>query len=99
MILIISDLDCMDVDLALGVDHSACQDLGVNVNFKCVPVQAVEQAIKCRMTHIFIAGQQGWESRPVNIILQHLPHYWNNNLNTQKIMSSYVLYEDSFCSF
>ena len=55
--MIISDLDGMDVELVLVVDHSACQDLGVNVNFKCIPVQAVEQVKKCRMTPIFIARQ------------------------------------------
>ena len=53
----ISELDGMDVDLAVVVDHSARQELGVSVKFMCISAHAVEQPIKCRMTPIFIARQ------------------------------------------
>ena len=48
----------MDVDLALVTD-SARQDFAIHVNSMGIPVQALEQVIKCRLTHIFIAGHQG----------------------------------------
>ena len=54
----VSELDGMDVDLALFA-YSACQDLAVHVNFMGIPAQALQQLIKCRMTFIFIAGDQG----------------------------------------
>ena len=81
----------MDVDLAHVVD-SACDDLGVNVNFTCVPVQALEQDKKCITTYIFITGRQGWKFCPVNASIQQLLPDWKNNLNTQKIMISYAFY-------
>ena len=56
-----SKLDGMSVDLARSAG-SARQDLDVHVNFTCIPAQAVEQVIQFRMTPIFIAGRQGWES-------------------------------------
>ena len=80
----ISELDGMDVDLALVTD-SACQDLGVHSNFTWIPVQALEQVIKCRMTYIFIIRQQEWNCWPVQVFLLQLPPEWKNNLNTQKI--------------
>ena len=55
----ISELDGMDVDLALVAD-SARQDLGVHVNCMGIPSPALEQVIKCRMTYIFIIRQQDW---------------------------------------
>ena len=79
----------MDVDLAL-VAESACQNLGVHVKFMGIPAQALEQVIKCKMTYIFIAGHQGWEFLPVHEILGQPQPDWNNNLNTQKKMTSYV---------
>ena len=42
----ISEMDGMDVDLALFVVDSEHQELGVNVNFMWIPAQAVEQIIK-----------------------------------------------------
>ena len=81
----------MHVDLAHVVD-SACDDLGVNVNFTCVPVQALEQDKKCITTYIFISGRQGWKFCPVNASIEHHLPGWINNLNIQKIMTSYVFY-------
>ena len=81
----------MDVDLAHVVD-SACDDLGVNVNFTCVPVQALEQDKKCITTYIFISGRQGWKFCPVNASIEHHLPGWINNLNIQKIMTSYAFY-------
>ena len=87
----ISELDGMDVDLARFAG-SARQDLDVRVNFTWIPAQAVEQVIKFRMTPIFIAGHQGWESCPATASLDHRIQDWNNNLNTQMIMTSYAFY-------
>ena len=87
----VSDLDGLDVDLARFA-HSARQDLDVNVNFTWIPAQALEQVIKFRMTPIFIAGRQGWESSPGNASVEHLLQDWSNNLNTQEIMASYEFY-------
>ena len=53
----VSDLDGIDVDLTPLIDQSACHELGVNVKFTSISAQAEEQAIKCRMTPIFIARQ------------------------------------------
>ena len=53
----VSDLDGIDVDLTLLIDQSARHELGVNVKFTSISAQAEEQAIKCRMTPIFIARQ------------------------------------------
>ena len=91
MIMTISELDGMDVDLALFAD-SARQDLDVHVNFPWIPAQAVEQVIKFRKTPIFIAGRQGWESWPATASLVYRLQDWNNNLNTQMIMTSYAFY-------
>ena len=91
MIMTISELDGMDVDLALFAD-SARQDLDVRVNFPWIPAQAVEQVIKFRKTPIFIAELHGWESWPGNVSLVYRLQDWKNNLNTQMIMTSYVFY-------
>ena len=61
IIMTISQLDGMDVDLARFADLTL-QDLSVHVKCTCIPAQAFEQIIKCRMTHIFISGHQEWES-------------------------------------
>ena len=88
--MITSETDGMDVGLARVVG-SAQQDLGINDNIMWIPLQALEQFIKCRMTNLFISGHQGWEFWPEYAILSQ-PPYWKNNLNTQKIMTSYVFY-------
>ena len=87
----ISELDGMDVDLARFAD-SARQNLDVRVNFTWIPAQAVEQVIKFRKTPIFIAGRQWWESWPATASLVHSIQDWNNNLDTQMIMTYYAFY-------
>ena len=91
MIMTISELDGMDVDLTRFAG-SARQDLDVHVNFTWIPAQAVEQVIIFRNTPIFIAERHGWESWPgIANLVYHLQD-WNNNLNTQMIMTSYAFY-------
>ena len=81
----------MDEDLA-HFAGSAPQDLDVHVNFTCIPAQAVEQVIQFRMTPIFFAGRQGWESWPATVSIVHSLQDCSNNLNTQMIMTSYGFY-------
>ena len=88
----VSDLDGIDVDLTPLIDQSACHELGVNVKFTSISAQAEEQAIKCRMKPIFIAREEGSESKRLNASDVHLPPGCKNNLNIQKTMTSYVFY-------
>ena len=81
----------MSVDLARFAG-SARQDLDVHVNFTWIPAQAVEQVIQFRMTPIFFAGRQGWESWPATVSIVHSLQDCSNNLNTQMIMTSYGFY-------